>query len=508
MEPLLAFKKTFLESTAIYLTEDFIDIAESKLVFGGMKILSLRRIPFSKQPKDSSYSDRSTEIDNILSKVFLDDTKKPVRIAINVRNKHLILRRFTIRDIPRGEMEQAVAFEAQKYIPSLIDNLTYGFKAYTRRPGLREVVFTASETKNIHEITDYFGAMNILSSVIEPVPILLARSLDLKKNLRENAAYIFIHYEPDNKVILCEISNRYPYFFRELAITGESEEEETKPGIRELNYPTLKDVWPHIERDVIGGIEYLRKETNEKIDRIFISGFTPSVDETALSQEFGIPFDRPDLSFFKDIEPGTKDRYLPTMMLLYDSQRKPLLNIAPKEIVRNDLWALKTVALWSLAVFFIIIIIHSFLSGINSRKAAVLEKTRQGFDKYGDISRQATRDDVVGYKNTLIEKAVLVNGLIERKYYLTEKLGQLQNTLPQECWIEYFNYIDNADDPSAISLTLKGYVFGAATDINKIFEAIKQNKKLMQGFKSAELISVEKKEMYKRELTEFEIALR
>ncbi len=510
MEPLLALKKIFFTSSAIYISEDFVDIAEAKITFGGMKISSLQRIPFSKRLKDPSFSDMTDEIDNALSKIFPKDADKPIRIAINVENKYLILRRFSIRDIPRAELDQAIVFEAQKYIPSLIDNLTYGFKTYSRRPGLQEVVFAASETKNIHEITDYFGGMNILPSTIEPVPILLARSIDLKKNIKKDSACIFIHYEPANKVILCEISSRYPYFFRELSIAPDGDELEGQRGSAEITYPTLKSVWPRIEPDVIGGIDYLRKETNEKVEKIFISGFAPSDDEAMLSQEFGIPFERPDLSYFQGIEAEAKDRYLPALALLYDSQHKPFLNIAPQETVSADIWALKTVAVRSLAVLGIILIIHFFLAGIGVKKKAALEKAREGFAQYTDISRNAVKDDVTKYKNALVEKAVLINGFIEKKYYLSEKLSQLQEVFPPECWIDYLDYANKADDASSLSLTLKGFVLGgaSATDINKILEAVKQNKKLMRGFKGAELVSVEKKELYKKEITEFEIILR
>ena len=508
MEPLLALKKIFFLSTAIYVGEDFIDVAEGTTIFGGMNISLLKRFPIEKNAKSPLSADTNTEIGKLIMKLFPKEEDRPYRIAINAANTRLILRRFTIRGVSKNEIDQAIIFEAQKHIPSLIDNLTYGFKSYVLRPGLREIVFAAVETKSIRETIDFFAENNMHASTIEPVPILLARSLSLKKNSKKGA-YIFVHYEPHNRVILCEISHRYPYFFRELVISPD----EAVGNASDLSYPTLKAVWPHIEKDVIGGIDYLRKETKEKVDKIFISGFEPSADESALSQEFGVPFVRPDMSFFKNADVNTKDRHLPVLMLLHDLQNKPFMNIAPEDVVKNDLWTLKKVATKSLAIFLAIIVAHLFISGINNVKASRVATAQKGFAAYGGISGATSRADVLRYKDMLTGKASLINALIDKKYYLTEKLIQLNAVLPAECWVDDINYTNKISAESiAPALTMRGFVFAptpsGGTDPNKILEAIKQDKKIMDGFKNAELISVTKKGHLKSEITEFEIVLK
>jgi hypothetical protein len=511
MEPLFAFKRIFFTASAVYISEDFIDIAEAKTGIGGMDIVSLQRTPLARHDPGLTHQNITPEIEKILDAAFADEEKRPVRIAVNVKNKNLILRRFMIRDIAKGELGQAVAFEAQKYVPAIIENLTYGFKTYSTRPGMKDIVFAASETKNVREITEHFETMKILASTVEPVPVLLTRSLFLKKDLKKEAAYLFIHYEPVGRVIICEISHRYPYFFREIVITGGGEEGPAAPAVsQDMSYPTLKSIWTHIERDVIGGMDYLRKETNEKIEKIFISGFAESPDEAGMAQEFGVPFERPDLSFFKGSDSQAKDRHLPALMLLYDSQRKPLLNIAPREIVQSDLWVLKKVAIISMMALGIVLIIHTLLSGINIKKSFEAEKLKRGYDQYAGISRNATKDDIALYNNNLIERSKFINSLVRRKTYLTDKLSQLSDLLPPECWIKSIEYNDAPDNAESLSLYIKGFIFGSpnATDANKLFEDIKQSKILMNGFREAELVSVEKKSLLNKEVTEFEITFK
>ncbi|MFA5256460.1 MAG: hypothetical protein WC419_07185, partial [Candidatus Omnitrophota bacterium] len=450
MEPLLALKKIFFSNTAIYVGEDFIDVAEGTTVFGGMNISLLERFPIEKSTKGPLPADTNIEIGKLIMKLFPREEDRPYRIAINAANSRLILRRFTIKGVSKNEINQSVIFEAQKYIPSLLDNLTYGFKSYVLRPGLREIVFAAVETKSIHETIDFFAENNMHASTIEPVPILLARSLTLKKNLTKKGTYIFIHYEPRNRVILSEISHGYPHFFKDITIPLDAV---AGNGI-DISYPTLKTVWPYIEKDVIGGIDYLRKETKEKVNEIFISGFEPSADESALSQEFGVPFARPDMSFFKNVDDKTKDRHLPVLMLLHDLQNKPLLNIAPEDVVKSDLWTLKKVVAKSLAIFLAIIVAHLIISGVNNANAGRVANVQKKFSEYGGISGAVSKADVLRYKDTLTTKALLISTLIDKKHYLTEKLTQLNAVLPAECWIDDIKYADKISaEPSAAALT-------------------------------------------------------
>ncbi len=502
-------KKIFFSSAAIYVSGDFIDVAKAKFAFGGMKVTLLQRFPISKDAADPSSAYITPDLDKIFAKVFPTEEDKPYRIAMNVRNDHLILRRFTISNIPGSEVGQAVAFEAQKYIPSMIDNLSYGYKKYSRRQGSEEIIFAASETKNIHELTDYFSAKDILPSIIEPIPILMARALALTRNLKKNSAYIFIHYEPFDRVSLCEISHSYPYFFRELTIASEGE------GAKSLesSYPTLRSVWPRIEKDVIGGMEYLRKETGENVEKIFISGFDPSPDEAAIAHEFGLPFKRPNLSFFKGIDAKTKDRCLPALMLLHDSQRGPSLNIAPEDIVKNDLWGVKNIALVSIAIFAVIILVHMFLGGVNARKKGAVAALRREFSNaYKGVNPASSKSEIASYNETTMKKSSLIYNLLTKRYHLTEKLLQLGEKLPGECWVDSFAY-DNqiVEGQPEISLTMKGSIFGGTsdtTDPNKMLANIKQDKTIMNGFRDAELSSVSRKKMLNKEIAEFVITFK
>ena len=124
----------------------------------------------------------------------------------------------------------------------------------------------STSTKNINNLIEYFTEKNILPTIIEPEPILIAKTLNMEKNLKKNKVYLAVHYEPTNKVVIVGVWRGYPYFFREINIMPGEEEYKTA----ELHYPTLKDVWSLVEHDISGAVEYLKKETEQEIEKIFI----------------------------------------------------------------------------------------------------------------------------------------------------------------------------------------------------------------------------------------------
>jgi hypothetical protein len=407
-------------------------------------------------------------------------------------------------------MTHAIAFEAQKYIPFIIDSLIYGFKVLRRAGGVHDVVFAAAESKHIDRITAHFTQKNILPSVIEPAPVLLARLLSLQKDVKKTAAYIYIHYEPSNKVMICEITNGYPYFIREISIPGE----EMPPAAGKEVYPTLKSVWPFIEKDVYGGIDYLKKETAENVEKIFISGFEFSPEEETVSKEFGIPIERPKLSFFKGAVAEKEDRHAPLLMLLYDLANKPFLNVVPEEVTRRDLWGVKSVVAKSFIAFMAILLAHMLFTVANHNREKKLQAEVSRARVHTDISPFSTPEEVLRHKDAVIGKAVYIDDLVMKKNCLSEKLIQLEKIMPEESWVQNIDYTNsrNGAGEGDFLMMIKGSILGGgsadASSAHKILESIKQDKVIMRGFNEAELASVEKKEFFKNVVTEFKIILK
>jgi len=506
MDILKKIKKIFFTATAIYLTDDFIDVVKSRLTLRGIRISSLDRLPLNPNAENNLQQEKHEKIERALDGIFKDDDEKPYRIAVNIPDSHFILRRFTMANLPAGELEQASAFEAQKYIPCPLDGLAYNLKSYMTAGGLREIIFAASETRNIESVANLFKRREIIPAVIEPVPFLLARMIQIKKDLKPAGAYIAIHYEPPGKVIICDISHGYPHFFKEIGVDVNG-----LPALGEMFYPTLREVWQSIGYDVSRGIDYLKKETAKTVERIFISGFAHSADEQTISEEIGVAIERPRISCFPGIK-AEDDRYIPALMLLYDTANKPFLNMSPKEITRSDVWGLKSVVFKMFLGFLAIIALHLVFHGINSGKFKKIEKLAAQYRSYGQINPMSPKSEVADYKNRVAEQLDFINEMLTTRRTLTEKLIELNKIMPAEAWIDELQFANKAGDSSGASMIIEGQMIGSpgqeGSSPNKIFENMKNDKVIMEGFDDAELSSVEKKELYKREISQFTIVLK
>ena len=492
-------RKIFFDGTAVYIGADFMDIAEARLSPGGIVLTMLQRFPLGSGP------DRG--IDGILDRVFSSGDQTPYRVAVNVRNDQLILRRFTIREIPHGELAQAVVFAAQQHLPCPIDTLTYGFKTYQRVPNFREIVLAAAETKNINELVSYFRRKHILPAVIEPVPLLLSKLVSLN-NPGTDEVCMLIHYEPHRKIILCGISRKHPSFFREIIVPPNIIP--AWKGDDKDAYPALGVVWPHIEEEIMKSMNYLRKEAGGDVKKIYISGFSPSKDEERISKELNVPLERHRFPFFAETGPSKDDKYLPLLMLVLDSLKKPSLNIAPAEVTRNDMWGIKFVFLKFLAGLGLIIALHMVFLGMNI-ETSLKTNLKKDYEDYGVVNPSSSKANVELHKKSVIESALFVGDLLSRKRFLAQKLVSMSRLISPMAWVESISFAyDTRADWSPV-MTIKGSIFDAAsgsTSADKILEALKADKDIMKGFKGATLSYVEKKMSFGKEITEFEISLK
>ena len=92
----------FFGGTAVYVSDDYIDIARAASFMGGVRLTYLNRFPLSKNIKNLPYSDFSDDLEKIVDNVFSDESKKPRRLAVNITDNRLILRRFTMRSVPKS----------------------------------------------------------------------------------------------------------------------------------------------------------------------------------------------------------------------------------------------------------------------------------------------------------------------------------------------------------------------------------------------------------------------
>lgn len=504
-----AIKKIFFTGIAIYVSDDFVDVVKADRGAKGARVTFLQRYPLLKSVKNTPYTDATEELDRIFEKAFPEEADRPYRIAVNLRNASVILRYFTLKGIPQNEVKRAIAFEAQKYVPYAMDDLVYGFRTYAKTREFAEVIFAAAEKKDVHIINEYFETRGILPSIVEPAPILMARALGLGGGIKKESAYVSIHYEPPNKAMITGIYNRQPHFFREIRIFPGDEEFKTT----ELAYMGLKDVWTIVERDVISGMEYMKKETKKEIEKVFVSGFTFSPDEDGISKEFGIPFERVELAFVKDSRIDAQDRYLPALALLYDCLNKPFLNLAFDDTVRKDLWAVKPVVLKFTAAMAAVIVLHLMFQPVYSAQQRKIAEVKKKFAASKTVGSDISLEDISRYKEVIQQKTALVDNIITRRLSLVEKLDRLGDDIAANAWLNEAEYVNTLEEKPKTFFKLRGAIYAggenaSSSGANAIVQSLKRDDIMMRGFKEVEMASIEKAKLLDKDINEFEIILK
>lgn len=500
------YGRIFRNAAAMYIEDDFADLARGIRTKRGVKLLAIRRDPLVKKSKQTQHAEIVSELDAVFAKSFAESEPLPYRIASNLKNDSVVLRHFTLTGIKSGDAARAVAFEAQRHIPYQVEELIYKFETYSVEQGSTEVVFTGAEKKAVDSLTSYFSDKGILPSVVESTPALIARALNLENLLTQDGAYISIHYEPSDKVLITGVYHRHPHFFREIRLLSGEE----TINAADASYPSLKDVWPVIEKDLVGSIAYLRKATKQAIAKVFVSGFAPSPDEMDTVKSFGVPFERAGTSFAGGSDLAD-DRYLPALALLYDSLRPSQFNLSSSDCVKKDLRSLKEVVLVSALAFTAIIALHFMLTIAGSVPAKKVSEIKKNISDSFGISRTASSADINTYAQEITEKAIFVRDTFVDRARLSGKMGRAGEGIPANAWLDSMQYRNALGDISDKYFILKGFIYAegekGVASANDIVQRLKGDQVVMEGFRTVSLSSVDKAVVFEKQITKFEIVI-
>ena len=139
------------------------------------------------------------------------------KLAVSIPSRDVLFRFFTIPNLPKGEWDTAVQFEARKYIPFKTESLVWDYQ--TVNPGGEgnrlEVVFAAIQRDTFLEIQQALTAAGIQPTTLEPRSLSLARLTQSAKSLSANEFVCVVDVEPET-AHLAIVKNRMPYLTRDI----------------------------------------------------------------------------------------------------------------------------------------------------------------------------------------------------------------------------------------------------------------------------------------------------
>ncbi len=141
-------------------------------------------------------------------------------VKLSVPAKEIIFRSFIIPWMQSSEIKGVVEFEASKYIPFSLDELSFAYHPMTiKANGVRQIriIFTAIKKDIMENYAHILEQASLQISRIEPSPLSLIRSLNVKEYIPEDKAIALIEKgEVSGKIII--IDKGIPQFVREFQL--------------------------------------------------------------------------------------------------------------------------------------------------------------------------------------------------------------------------------------------------------------------------------------------------
>ncbi len=171
-----------------------------------------------------------TQITAVFQKMLQDNRIAGDSFYVSLPMKEIILRSFVIPFVKPEDIQNTIKFEARKYLPLDIQELTYIF--YTvplTEMGIErlQIVFFAVRKETLARYERIFKQAGPVISYAEPCVVSLTKVLLFKKeiNLSDHLAFLILD---KNSGSIFFIDRGIPQFIREFSISSGSPSEETK----------------------------------------------------------------------------------------------------------------------------------------------------------------------------------------------------------------------------------------------------------------------------------------
>jgi Tfp pilus assembly PilM family ATPase len=496
------------------------------LALSGKSVSSRVRVPIEgKEDKDLIRA-----IQKGLSVSGLESQK----LAVAIPSQDVLFRYFTIPAVPKAELDNAVQFEARKYIPFKTDVLIWDYHVMrsNRSANTLEVVFAAMPRDMFRRMQEILAAAGIVPSSIEPSLLALSRLVDQPKGGHGNEFTCLVDVEPE-AAHLAIMRSSMPYLARDimfLAAPGESAPVGPAPAATAPAAPVppapaapaapagAEAVDPRARRLLselsVSMDFFMREHPSTTISRVFLFGDESLVGpwcrwlsdqlhaqvvlgtalvESKVQGELPLAF----ASALGLIQPskeagaGTLD-FLKRSLLQKEAQRggaaeeiKEFLKQPQVLAASGGVIACVLFVMWSLCAMMVQTEQRALSQVIGSR-------VDTGWGT-GSMT-QMTLDDL---KTKATEQTAWLKDLMTHRVKVSAKLDALARSLPEGVWITGLQYDDEvkANGKTSLKMAIDGACFlGEArrelSAIQQFEQQIKQNEAFLAGFSSSQMEQV------------------
>lgn len=518
----------FRNSVGLYIGPKTIQIAQLRAAGKKIQLVNFVHV-------DIYEEDHTVDTSNKDELVIAALRKAVFKAKIDIRHVNTILmpgmvllRYFQMPRISNEEMEEAVRFEARKYIPFRLEDAVTGFYILKDDPEERKLgilsLVTKEESIKNHLLT--LNKVNINPSSIETASFAVLRLLEYSQEIDRQGSNLVI-YLYAQRVNIIILKNGIPYFVRDISLAKKEEwvDDETAQFVMDgevVSADSRFTILRNILSEVRISLEYYKKELGkEDIAKVILLGEIDDYDDLKevkdaakdepdnewplaafLKKSFNIPVDTID-PLKKILSPKAKP--LPYTFSMLPVSIGAALKGLTKSTVEIDLFkarkraGLKTkvlinklVLIEATALIISFSLLFSLFSIFVNREKNLLEKEKINRPKFVDLNHFSDADLTRG-EGEIDKRLKIYNYYIKDRLYLTEKLNHIPKVIPEGIWLSGFNFAVTQADRQRVTvedfiLELVGRVYSKQKGlevemVNDFIENLKADDKFFQGFK-------------------------
>ncbi|MDE2027472.1 MAG: hypothetical protein KGK03_02900 [Candidatus Omnitrophica bacterium] len=251
----------------------------------------------------SAFSSDLTEeiqIIAVLKKMLQDGRIANGVFHVSLPMKEIILRSFVIPFVKTDDLANAIKFEAKRYLPFDIQDLSYVFHTMPISDGTQkqlQVIFFAARKDVLSRYERIFAQVNMPVSHGEPYIVSLTKALLFRKEIRSSEHLAFLTLD-QNFGRICFINNGIPQFIREFSVGAAIQSEEEAQPAENITPKIVNEVGNSFEfysrqfngegiKNMLVLSEFVQKDLLEALEaelKLKVSKFSPVINTGAFGQ--------------------------------------------------------------------------------------------------------------------------------------------------------------------------------------------------------------------------------
>jgi len=517
----------FRSTVGLYIGPKNVQLAQLQAVAGRIQLTNFVHVDIFEETQAEG-TDKDELVVNALRKAINKSKIDLRRVNTVLMPGMVLLRYFQMPRISAEEMEEAVRFEARKYIPFKLEEAVTGFYVLkddqeSRKLGILSLVTKEESIRNHLTILHKVGISPV---AVETASFALLRLLEYSQEIdKQNSnVVIYIYAQRINIIIL---KNGIPYFVRDISLAKKEEwiDDETAEFLMggKISSPDSRVVTlDNMISELRISLEYYKKELGkEQASKIILCGELEDFDD--LDVVIDVAKDQPDSSCplavylqkqfdmpVTTIDPlkniiSPKAKPLPyTFPMLAVTIGAGMKNLS-KSTVEIDLFrarkktSLKAkvfvgkmiiAGIGGLVISFAVMFI-AFSIFVNRAKN-LLETEKRGRPKFMDLAHFSD-DKLKKGEQEIIKRLNIYKKLVVNRFVFTDKLSVFPKTIPEGIWLNGLSFMvvfssDKSDFSPDYSLAVEGKVFSDQKGVeiemvNDFAESLKTDDMFFEGFK-------------------------